>query len=35
VGKSKVLIERFKVEMAKFVEITDMGELHWILGIEV
>ena len=35
VGKTKVLIARFKVEIAKFVEITDMGELHWILGIEV
>src|SRR5271168_2704740 len=35
VGKTKALIARFKVEIAKFVEITDMGELHWILGIEV
>src|ERR1700678_740132 len=35
VGKSKALIKRFKVEIAKFVDITDMGELHWILGIEV
>ena len=35
VGKSKVLISRFKVKIAKSVEITDMGELHWILGIEV
>ena len=35
VGKSKALIARFKVEIAKFVDITDMGELHWILGIEV
>ena len=35
VGKSKVLIARFKIEIAKFVDITDMGELHWILGIEV
>src|ERR1700678_1194625 len=35
VGKMKALIARFKVEIAKFVEITDMGELHWILGIEV
>jgi hypothetical protein len=35
VGKTKVLVARFKVEIAKFVDITDMGELHWILGIEV
>ena len=35
VGKTKALIVRFKVEIAKHVEITDMGELHWILGIEV
>src|SRR6202522_3449770 len=35
VGKTKALIACFKVEIAKFVEITDMGELHWILGIEV
>ena len=35
VGKTKALIARFKTEIAKFVNITDMGELHWILGIEV
>jgi hypothetical protein len=35
VGKTKALIARFKLEIAKFVDITDMGELHWILGIEV
>ena len=35
VGKTKVLVEQFKVEMAKFVDIMDMGELHWIQGIEV
>ena len=35
VGKTKALVEWFKVEIAKFVEITDMGDLHWILGIEV
>ena len=34
VGKTKVLIARFKTEIAKFVDITDLGELHWILGIE-
>jgi hypothetical protein len=26
---------RFKIEIAKFVTITDLGELHWILGIEI
>ena len=34
-GKNLVLVEWFKVEIAKYVEITDMGALHWILGIEV
>src|SRR4051812_9158556 len=29
------LIEEFKAEVSKHVEITDLGELHWILGIEV
>jgi len=29
------LIDRFKIEIEKRVEITDLGELHWILGIEV
>ncbi|CAA7262723.1 unnamed protein product [Cyclocybe aegerita] len=28
------LIEAFKAEVAKHIEITDLGELHWILGIE-
>ena len=35
VGKSKVLVEWFKTEIAKFVDITDLKDLHWILGIEV
>ena len=35
VGKSKVLVEWFKTKIAKFVDITDLGDLHWILGIEV
>jgi hypothetical protein len=35
VGKFKVLIEQFKVEIVKFIDITDMGELHWILGIRL
>jgi hypothetical protein len=29
------LIEVFKAEIAKLVEITDIGELHWLLGIEI
>ena len=34
-GTSITLILRFKTEIAKFVAITDLGELNWILGIEV
>ena len=34
-GTSITLILRFKIEIAKFVAISDLGELHWILGIEV
>ena len=29
------LIEEFKVGMKKHVKITDLGELHWLLGIEI
>jgi hypothetical protein len=29
------LIEAFKAEIAKHIEITDLGELHWLLGIEI
>ena len=32
---SKKLIECFKTEIAKYVDITDLGNLHWILSIEV
>ncbi len=35
VVKTQPLIARFKIEIAKHVEITDLGDLHWILGIEV
>ena len=35
VGKSKKLIECFKTEIPKYVDITDLGDLHWILSIEV
>lgn len=34
-GTSITLILRFKMEIAKFVTITGLGKLHWILGIEV
>ena len=34
-GTSITLIHRFKIEIAKYVSITDLGELHWILGMEV
>ena len=29
------LIDELKMRIKEFVEITDMGELHWLLGIEV
>ena len=29
------LIENFKIVIANHVEISDLGELHWILGIKV
>ena len=29
------LIDDFKSRIAKHVEITDLGELHWLLGIEI
>ena len=35
VGKSQKLVDRFKAEIKKHVNIMDMGDLHWILGIEV
>ena len=34
-GTSHDLIVKFKVEIAKHVNITDLGEIHWILGIEI
>ena len=34
-GRPKQLIQKFKIEIQKFVQITDLGDLHWILGIEV
>ncbi len=35
VASAQPLIDRFKGGIKKHVEITDMGELNWILGIEV
>jgi len=29
------LIKEFKTELKKSVEVTDLGELHWLLGIEI
>ena len=34
-GTSHDLIVKFKVEIAKHVDIADLGEIHWILGIEI
>ena len=35
VATSMHLTENFKIAITKHVEISDLGELHWILGIEV
>ena len=35
VATSMLLIENFKAAIRKHVKISDLGELHWILGIEV
>jgi hypothetical protein len=29
------LLQKFKTEIQRYVEITDLGELHWLLGIEI
>ena len=34
-GTSISLILRFKIKIAKFITITNLGKLHWILGIKV
>ena len=34
-ASSLTLIIAFKAELTKHVKITDLGELHWLLGIEV
>jgi len=30
-----LLIVAFKHQISEYVEITDLGELHWLLGIEI
>jgi hypothetical protein len=35
VASSQALIDHFKHMIKRRVEITDLGKLHWILGIEV
>ena len=34
-GTSIYLINKFKTKISKHVDITDLGEIHWILGIEI
>jgi Reverse transcriptase (RNA-dependent DNA polymerase) len=34
-ASSMALIDEFKAELRKYVEVTDLGELHWLLGIEI
>ena len=34
-GKDRARIQNFKKDLARHVEITDLGELHYILGIQV
>ena len=34
-GHPKAIIQKFKIEIQKHVQITNLGDLHWILGIEV
>ena len=35
VATSIAMIHEFKSDMKKHVEVTDLGELHWLLGIEI
>ena len=30
-----MIIDMFKLSLSKFLEFTDGGELHWLLGIEI
>jgi hypothetical protein len=32
---SIILIDCFKAEISKHIKITDLGDLHWLLGIEI
>jgi len=32
---SITLIANFKVQISEHVDITDLGKLHWLLGIEI
>ena len=34
-GNSDCAVERFKDEIKKIYEITNLGDLHWILGMEI
>ncbi len=34
-AKSLEVIATFKQELAEYVEVTDLGELHWLLGMEI
>jgi Reverse transcriptase (RNA-dependent DNA polymerase) len=34
-ASSMALIDQFKADLRKHVEVTDLGELHWLLGIEI
>src|SRR5712692_4476137 len=34
-ASARTLIDEFKVKLKEHVDITDLGELHWLLGIEV
>jgi hypothetical protein len=34
-GNSKATIRKFKDELRTVLKIKDMGDLHWLLGIEV
>ena len=35
IGSSAILINQFKVEMNKIYKLTDLGAVHWLLGIKV
>jgi len=35
VASTCTLVDKFKAKLREHVEITDLGELHWLLGIEI